>query len=157
MVKLMEKVILDKELIFRNLDFQTSAEVESFIADKLLEHGYVKAGYKKALLEREKEFPTALPSSAPAIAIPHANADLVNKTTLAVVTLKHPILFKNMGAIDENVKVQIIIALVISEPHSQVKILQKVVNIVQNEKLRRQILAAKDDQTLIDLLQQAIN
>ena len=98
-----------------------------------------------------------MPSSPPAIAIPHANADLVNKTILAVVTLKNPVTFKNMGAVDEDVNVQIVIALVISEPHSQVEVLQKVVGIVQNEKLRKDILNANDNQTLINLVQNAIN
>lgn len=153
----METIKLDKNLVFRQLEFKTSEEVESYIADQLLNQGYVKQGYKKALLDREKQFPTALPSSPPAIAIPHANADLVNKTTLAVVTLKNPVTFKNMGAVDEDVNVQIVIALVISEPHSQVEVLQKVVGIVQNEKLRKDILNAKDNQTLINLVQNAIN
>lgn len=153
----METIKLDKNLVFRQLEFKTSEEVESYIADQLLNQGYVKQGYKKALLDREKQFPTALPSSPPAIAIPHANADLVNKTTLAVVTLKNPVTFKNMGAVDEDVNVQIVIALVISEPHSQVEVLQKVVGIVQNEKLRKDILNANDNQTLINLVQNAIN
>ncbi len=153
----METIKLDKKLVFRQLEFKTSEEVESHIADQLLNQGYVKQGYKKALLDREKQFPTALPSSPPAIAIPHANADLVNKTTLAVVTLKNPVTFKNMGAVDEDVNVQIVIALVISEPHSQVEVLQKVVGIVQNEKLRKDILNANDNQTLINLVQNAIN
>jgi PTS system galactitol-specific IIA component len=153
----METIKLDKNLVFRQLEFKTSEEVESYIADQLLNQGYVKQGYKKALLDREKQFPTALPSSPPAIAIPHANADLVNKTTLAVVTLKNPVTFKNMGAVDEDVNVQIVIALVISEPHSQVEVLQKVVGIVQNEKLRKDILNANDNQTLINLVQNVIN
>ena len=148
----MEKVSINKNLVFRNLDFKSNSEAESFIADKLFEQGY-----KDALLEREKQFPTGLPSSAPAIAIPHANADLVNKTTLAVVTLNKPVTFKNMGAVNDDINVQIIIALVIAEPHSQVEILQKVVGIVQNEKLRQKIMEAESNQELINLLQDVIN
>ena len=153
----MEKVSINKNLVFRNLDFKSNSEAESFIADKLFEQGYVKQGYKDALLEREKQFPTGLPSSAPAIAIPHANADLVNKTTLAVVTLNKPVTFKNMGAVNDDINVQIIIALVIAEPHSQVEILQKVVGIVQNEKWRQKIMEAESNQELINLLQDVIN
>ena len=108
----MEKVSINKNLVFRNLDFKSNSEAESFIADKLFEQGYVKQGYKDALLEREKQFPTGLPSSAPAIAIPHANADLVNKTTLAVVTLNKPVTFKNMGAVNDDINVQNGIAVV---------------------------------------------
>ena len=62
-----------------------------------------------------------------------------------------------MGAVNDDINVQIIIALVIAEPHSQVEILQKVVGIVQNEKLRQKIMEAESNQELINLLQDVIN
>ena len=152
----MENIILNLNLIYRNIDFKTSREIETFLADQLYENGYVKEGYKKALLEREQKFPTGLPSSQPAIAIPHANADLVNKTTLAIATLKEPVEFKNMGNTKEDIPVRIVIMLVIAEPHSQVKMLQKVADIVQNEKLRKEFLQAETKQKLLKLIQSAI-
>lgn len=152
----MENIILNEDLIYRNIDFKTSREIETFLADQLYENGYVKEGYKKALLEREQKFPTGLPSSQPAIAIPHANADLVNKTTLAIATLKEPVKFKNMGNTKEDIPVRIVIMLVIAEPHSQVKMLQKVADIVQNEKLRKEFLQAETKQKLLKLIQSAI-
>ncbi|KJY57831.1 MULTISPECIES: PTS sugar transporter subunit IIA [Lactobacillus] len=152
----MENIILNEDLIYRNIDFKTSREIETFLADQLYENGYVKEGYKKALLEREQKFPTGLPSSQPAIAIPHANADLVNKTTLAIATLKEPVEFKNMGNTKEDIPVRIVIMLVIAEPHSQVKMLQKVADIVQNEKLRKEFLQAETKQKLLKLIQSAI-
>lgn len=152
----MEKVYLDENLVFPNLDLKTDVEVESFLADELKKTGYVKDGYKKALLEREKEFPTGLPSSAPAVAIPHANADLVNKTTLAIATLKDNVEFKNMANIEESVSVKIVIMLVISEPHSQVEMLQKIVEIVQDEELRRQITGTDSKEELLEMINKAI-
>lgn len=152
----MENIILNEDLIYRNIDFKTSREIETFLADQLYENGYVKDGYKKALLEREQKFPTGLPSSQPAIAIPHANADLVNKTTLAIATLKEPVEFKNMGNTKEDIPVRIVIMLVIAEPHSQVKMLQKVADIVQNEELRKEFLQAETKQKLLKLIQSAI-
>lgn len=152
----MENIILNEDLIYRNIDFKTSREIETFLADQLYENGYVKDGYKKALLEREQKFPTGLPSSQPAIAIPHTNADLVNKTTLAIATLKEPVEFKNMGNTKEDIPVRIVIMLVIAEPHSQVKMLQKVADIVQNEELRKEFLQAETKQKLLQLIQSAI-
>lgn len=152
----MENIILNEDLIYRNIDFKTSREIETFLADQLYENGYVKEGYKKALLEREQKFPTGLPSSQPAIAIPHANADLVNKTTLAVATLKEPVEFKNMGNTKEDIPVRIVIMLVIAEPHSQVKMLQKIADIVQNEELRKEFLQAETKQKLLQFVQSAI-
>lgn len=152
----MEKIILDENLIFQNLSFKTNIELEGFMADQLYKYGYVKEKYKAALLEREKHFPTGLPSSQPAVAIPHANADLVNKTTLAVATLAEPIKFKNMGNVKEDIPIKIVIMLVIAEPHSQIEMLQKVASIVQNGKLRKQFLQVLNKKQLLELVQLAI-
>ena len=65
--------------------------------------------------------------------------------------------FNFLEAVNDDINVQIIIALVIAEPHSQVEILQKVVGIVQNEKLRQKIMEAESNQELINLLQDVIN
>lgn len=153
----MEKIDLDKRLFFRNCKFKSSEEAETFLAQQLKNYGYVKEGYKEAILKREKNYPTGLPSSSPAIAIPHADAELVNKTTIAVATLVEPVTFKDMGATDKDLPVRIIIMLVLSEPHSQVQMLQKIVSIVQDESLRKQICNTKDDKELIDLIKSKLN
>ena len=72
-----------------------------------------------------KEYPTGLPSTPPGIAIPHANYEMVNKTTLAIATLKDPVLFHNMENNNEQLPIQIVIMMAIGEPHGQVEMLQK--------------------------------
>ncbi|MBP2058499.1 PTS system galactitol-specific IIA component [Lactobacillus colini] len=152
----MEQINLDDRLFFRNCSFNSSNEVESFLSDQLFKYGYVKKEYKNAILKREKEFPTGLPSSSPAIAIPHADTNLVNKTTIAVLTLDKAVTFKNMAVINENVDVQIVIMLALSEPHSQVEMLQKIVEIVQSENLRRKICNTNSNQELISLIKKEL-
>lgn len=152
-----EKIHLDTNLFFRNKEFNSSEEVETFIADQLKKNGYVKDGYKEALLDREKEYPTGLPSDEPRVAIPHANADLVNKTTIVVITLKDPVIFKNMGDVTEDLKIKIVIGLVIAEPHSQVKVLQRIMGIVEDEDLRQKIVNADSNEKLMNLMKKVLN
>ncbi|MGC3362583.1 PTS sugar transporter subunit IIA, partial [Enterococcus faecalis] len=48
------------------------------------------------------------------------------------------------------------IMMAIGEPHGQVEMLQKIVQIIQNEPLRQAMIQVNDDQTLLKLLKQAI-
>ncbi|MCZ3621723.1 PTS sugar transporter subunit IIA [Lactobacillus mulieris] len=151
-----EKLKIEDIVINRNLEANFKEEVISKMAKRLQEKGYVTSDYEQALLKREKEFPTGLPSSQPIVAIPHANSDLVNKTTIEVATLKTPVIFYNMGSVNEKLEVQIVIMLAISEPHGQIEMLQKIVGIVQNQELRERMLLSKSNQELKNLIVQAL-
>lgn len=146
------EVILDEKLILPNLKASDANEVMEELACKLKAEGYVKEGYIEAIQEREKEYPTGLPSSAPAIAIPHANYELVNKTALAIATLNKPVLFYNMEDTNESIPIQIVIMMAIAEPHGQIEMLQKIVSIIQDESLRKQLVKATDRQKIIELI-----
>lgn len=149
-------LLLNEELIFRGVAAKNKEEVLKLLAENLYEKGYVKEEYIKAIQEREKEYPTGLPSSAPGIAIPHANYEMVNQTTLAVATLQEPVEFQNMEAKKVALPIQIVIMMAIGEPHGQVEMLQKIVTIIQNEPLRKDLIQAKTDDELLQLLEKAI-
>ena len=78
------ELYLNEELVFRNVQAKTDSEVLAFLASEMYKKNYVKEEYIQAIQEREKEYPTGLPSTPPGIAIPHANYEMVNKTTLAI-------------------------------------------------------------------------
>ncbi|MGX7235163.1 PTS sugar transporter subunit IIA [Enterococcus italicus] len=147
---------LDEKLVFRNISTQNDLDTLAFLADALLENGYVTNEYKEAIQQREKEYPTGLPSSLPAVAIPHANYEMVKKTTLAIATLERPVLFHNMENNKESIEIQIVIMMAIGEPHGQVEMLQKIVGIIQDEPLREQMVKASSDKELLELLKKAI-
>lgn len=149
-------LLLNEELIFRGVAAKNKEEVLKLLAENLYEKGYVKEEYIQAIQEREKEYPTGLPSSAPGIAIPHANYEMVNQTTLAVATLQEPVEFQNMEAKKVALPIQIVIMMAIGEPHGQVEMLQKIVTIIQNEPLRKDLIQAKTDDELLQLLERAI-
>lgn len=151
------EVILQKELVFRNIKAKNRDEALSFLAENLYKKGYVEKEYIQAIQEREEEYPTGLPSSKPGIAIPHANFEMVKKTTLAIATIEKPVSFHNMENKQEILPVQIIIMMAIGEPHGQVEMLQKIVGIIQDEPLRKEMVQATSDTDLLDLLKKAIS
>lgn len=150
------ELFLCEDLVFREVIAKTKEEVLSFLAEKLFEKGFVKQEYIEAIQEREKEYPTGLPSSEPRVAIPHANFEMVNKTTLAIATLKQPVEFHNMEKKQVRLPVQIVIMMAIGEPHGQVDMLQKIVTIIQDEPLRKAMIQTKSNRELLQLLEQAV-
>lgn len=150
------ELYLNEELVFRNVQAKTDSEVLAFLASEMYKKNYVKEEYIQAIQEREKEYPTGLPSTPPGIAIPHANYEMVNKTTLAIATLKDPVLFHNMENKNEQLPIQIVIMMAIGEPHGQVEMLQKIVGIIQDEPLRQEMIRAGNDTELLELLKKAV-
>ena len=150
------ELYLNEELVFRNVQAKTDSEVLAFLASEMYKKNYVKEEYIQAIQEREKEYPTGLPSTPPGIAIPHANYEMVNKTTLAIATLRDPVLFHNMENNNEQLPIQIVIMMAIGEPHGQVEMLQKIVGIIQDEPLRQEMIRAGNDTELLELLKKAV-
>lgn len=140
---------LDKCLVLPQLKAENVNDVLDKLSAVLVENGNVKPEYVKAIKERESMYPTGLPSSAPGIAIPHADHDLVLKTTVAIATLEEPVYFHNMEQNDETVPVQIVFMLAISESHGQIEMLQKVVEIIQDEAFRKEILTITESDELL--------
>lgn len=147
---------LNEELVFRNIKAGSDKEVLAFLANELYQRGYVKEDYIEAIQLRETEYPTGLPSTQPGVAIPHANFDLVNQTTLAIATLETAVGFRNMEDNQVILPTKIVIMMAIGEPHGQVEMLQKIVSIIQDEPLREQMTAANSDLKLLTLLKKAI-
>ena len=147
---------LNEELVFRNIKAGSDKEVLAFLANELYQRGYVKEDYIEAIQLRESEYPTGLPSPQPGVAIPHANFDLVNQTTLAIATLETAVGFRNMEDNQVILPTKIVIMMAIGEPHGQVEMLQKIVSIIQDEPLREQMTAANSDLKLLTLLKKAI-
>lgn len=150
------ELYLDEKLVVTGLKATTKEEVLETLSHKLFEEGSVKEAYIKAIGEREKEYPTGLPSTPPAIAIPHANYDLVNKTSLAIATLETPVLFNNMEDKKNHIPVQIVIMMAIGEPHGQVEMLQKIVSIIQDEAFRQKMLETTDPLKLIEMIKKFV-
>lgn len=150
------ELLLNEELVFRNVQADTDKDVLTFLAKQLYDKGYVKEDYIEAIQAREAEYPTGLPSTLPRVAIPHANYELVKKTTLAIATLAKPVDFHNMEDTKAVLPIQIVIMMVIGEPHGQVEMLQKIVGIIQTESLRQEMIQATSDTQLLALLKQAV-
>jgi PTS system galactitol-specific IIA component len=116
--------------------------------------GYVKSTYPDAVVAREGEYPTGLPTDGAGVAIPHCDASQVIVPTLAVATLAEPVLFGAMGGGPAQVPVEVIIMLAINDPSAQLDVLRQISNIVQNPALLRRLKHAGTDKEVIQVLRE---
>ncbi|MGL4607625.1 MAG: PTS sugar transporter subunit IIA [Eubacteriaceae bacterium] len=119
------------------------------------DQNFVKKDFVEAVLEREKNFPTGLPTSI-GVALPHTDANYVEKEGISIITLKEPVVFAGMGNPSEKVWVEIIFLLAISNPEKQLGVLQTIITIIQNEKVLQKIKSAKEPKNIYNLINQFI-
>ncbi|KYO65273.1 PTS sugar transporter subunit IIA [Thermovenabulum gondwanense] len=146
------KITLEKNLIFIGLDVKDKLEAISQMATKLEDYGYVNNEYKNAVIEREKVFPTGLPTKGVGVAIPHTDIKYVNKSAIAIGVLKNPVLFNVMGNPEENVEVKLIFMLALKEPKLQVNTLRDLVEIFQDENLLAEIVNSDSEEKIIGII-----
>lgn len=143
-------------LVYRNLDFNTSNDILSFLADKLKEEGYAKEGYREAILKREVEYPTGLPADIK-IAIPHCDHTLVNESAIAVGVLNNTVKFQAMDDPSKTLDVQIIIMLALDEPHGHIEMLQKIVQLIKSSEDLKKIIVATSDEEVLQVINKYLN
>lgn len=137
----MESYLRD-DLIFTNLKYENKEEVLKFLASELVDKELVENGYSDSIITREIEFPTGLPSTIN-VAIPHTDSGLVKETSIAVGVLSEPVQFESMDNPEKILNVELVLMLAMKEAHGQLEMLQKIIKLIQNENILRDIVNEK--------------
>lgn len=116
---------IDAKYIFHDLEAADAQSAIALMCAPLHDQGAVRATYADETIAREHKHPTGLPTQPFAIAFPHAEAEGVHRSALAVATLKAPVQFRNMADPDEELPVEIIFLLANREPEEQVQALRR--------------------------------
>lgn len=140
---MMSKLFFDESVILLNLEGDTAEKVLQFMAEGLEAKGLVKESFASAILKRESEFATGLPTAGVPVAIPHTDAEHVNQKTISVAVLKNPVDFVVMGEESLTIPVRLVFMLAMDEVHSQLALLQKLMRIFQEEQTLKKIVNAK--------------
>ena len=144
------KLELNQELV---IIFEEPIDKEGAIrklAALLSQGGYVKDTFENAVIEREKVFPTGLPTQPFGIAIPHTDAVHVNKGAIAVGILKSPVVFKEMGDLENDVEVSIISMLAIENPKLLIPLLRQLAKSFQDKEFLEKLKGAEDPKDVFD-------
>jgi len=135
--------LLDDDVVCLNLDASNASDVIENLGMRLFKNGYVRKSFIEATLESEKKLPTGLPLGGTInAAIPHTDIIHVVKPGVALATLKHPVIFKNMIKPEEDVSVQLVFLLSLNHPKSQVEILQEIAGVLQKPETVEKLITA---------------
>lgn len=149
--------MLNREMIFPHLEAASFEEVLRKLGEAAVTAGYAKATYADALVEREKEYPTALDVNGYGVAIPHTPVEHVLDTVIPVAILQEPVEFIQMGTDDEPVGVRIIFMLTLAGrpgEHDHLDQLQRIVSIIQDTSVLERLMAARDAEEIMNIVKE---
>ena len=133
--------VIERDLIFLDVDVNNKNELFFFFCRELLKKGYVCNTYEEKLMEREESYPTGLKLTTMGVAIPHANTEYSKANKFIVLNLKKQIEFKNMED-ESNVNVCLVIGLVFNDKDKHMDNLMKLSLLLQNEEKLKEIKEA---------------
>lgn len=141
-----------KMILKMNTDGKEKSDILSFLAEQLHQENYVKNTYKNGILKREGIYPTGLFTGAINVAVPHTDCIHVNEDAIAVGLLSRPVNFKAMDNPEKDVPVSIVIMLAIREAHGQITMLQKILALVKEQQILKNLLEINDTQKIYQII-----
>ena len=137
-------LVIDKEA--------SSCEEAICICGKaLIEAGYVGESFLQGCLEREREYPTGIPSEIP-VAMPHCRDLSIRKGALCLRRLKEPVLFRRMDDDGQSILTDMVFNLAVSETEDYLAVLKELSRFLKNTKAVRECreLPAKEARRLLE-------
>ena len=144
------------ELVRIGVQVDDRVQIISELADLLCDLGYVKETFRDAVLARENEFPTGLPTGDICLAIPHADSIHVKESAVAVALLDSPVNFQQMGDPERLLPVQIVLMLAIKDPKAIVPFLARTCSVFQDQLLLSKLLGCRREDQVVDLLEESL-
>lgn len=96
--------------------------------------GYADETFMNACIEREKEYPTGLPSEVP-VAIPHSKVEGIKDNCLCFLRLKNPVTFYRMDSDEESIETTAVFNLAIKDGDQHLEFLQTLMQAVMNKEV----------------------
>ncbi|GAF11323.1 PTS system, galactitol-specific IIA component [Bacillus sp. JCM 19046] len=144
---------INEATILLNVEASSKEDVLDQMGKNLVELGRVKESFIAAITAREDEYPTGLPTAGVAVAIPHTDVEHVREKTISIATLKKPVSFGVMGGdSSEQVAVKVVFMLAMEEAHSQLTLLQQLMQLFQDETKLMTLAQATDKTEVMQLV-----
>ncbi|WP_136314152.1 PTS sugar transporter subunit IIA [Actinomyces procaprae] len=139
----MQLDLLKRDLV--RLDWEVRDQEEFFgrISAELRQGGYIRESFRDALAERERKYPTALPTAPEAVAIPHSDTEHIITPFIAPVRLAKPIDWREMGNDDVIHPVRFIFVLGFVQEDRHVEVLQILLQAFQDPAFMEQLSGAR--------------
>lgn len=147
------KNVVEESNVITGLDAVDSSDVIQKLGQLLIKGSFVHETYIQAVIDREKTFPTGLRTVSGYVAIPHADSTFVKKTGIAIATLSQPVTFKSMENGSDEYPVTLVMLLAIKDVEEVVKVLQKVIALLENEEALSKVQSASNPKIIQEIFQ----
>ena len=88
--------------------------------------------------------------------MPHADYHKVKASKVVVCTLKKEVVFKRMDDPAEELPVKMVIMLALNEPHGHLEMLQKIMGLIQNKEIMKDLVQGKSADYIYKILSEKI-
>ncbi|MCG1009725.1 PTS sugar transporter subunit IIA [Salinicoccus sp. ID82-1] len=153
----MKDMVFDESIILLDLEADSKEAVLTAMANNLEEKGLIRDSYLKAVIEREEEFATGLPTGGVSVAIPHTDVEHVIKKTISVAVLKNPVAFGMMGDPNEKVDVELVFMLAMDKSDSQLSLLQGLMQVFRDEDTLKYLVNETDKTKIVEVLKNKLD
>lgn len=134
--------MVKKEFLYQT-NFNNQEELFKEVTIFLDAKEYVSESFNVALCQREKEFPTGLPTE-PAVAIPHTDGTYVKQDVIVCILNQQPIKFHEMGGGESDfVYPRLFFVLAITEGETHLLQLQNLVEKIQDGRFISSLIESK--------------
>ena len=134
-----EKIAIKPELVIPELAAVDSQDAIRQLGETLVSAGYAKDSYVDVVLEREKNYPTALEVGEINVAIPHCDAENANEAAVCVGILRKPVDWRRMDDPDATTPVRLVFMLALNEAHSHLEMIQKIIGVIQDQEFAKKL------------------
>lgn len=144
--------LFSAKLVLVDMNCTTAEEALTQIVGVMKEMDYVEPEYETSVIEREKQYPTGLPTYPYQVALAHSDPQYVMRSGIAVGTLQNPVPFYEMGSPGSILPVSIIFVLAVREKEKQTIVLKGLMNILNDRNAIRELKDASSSEEVIKIL-----
>ena len=145
--------LFDERCVILNLEAENKEEVLTAMYEKLYAAGKAKESFLENVIKREKVFPTGLRIGTYDIAIPHTESEHVNKSGIAVATLKNPVEFERMDDPDETAAAKIVFMMALKDGHDHIAMISRIVKMFQKQNVLSGLHEAQTKNEIVNIIQ----
>jgi len=143
---------LHEDCILVKLQAKDAEDVLRQLAERLSSRSCTYEGFCEALLARERDYPTGIPTKTLAVAIPHAEPEFVRKPSLAVAVLDEGVAFRQLDDHDQVLSVRLVFLVALPEAHGHIEFLRRFALALQTNDFLPALLQANDASTVCEIV-----
>lgn len=136
--------VFTTDQIFMDMIAKDDLSLLDAISERMQAQGLVTEGFGEAVKDRERVYPTGLPTQGLGVAMPHTDAEHVLVESFSLALLSQPVPFKEMGNAGQSVLVHLVFTLAIKDHHMQLAMLQGIVSMIQKPDFLQKLYQEKD-------------